>query len=549
MPHPPFAAEAASCRAAQRAWAAVPVRERLRPVAALRKLVVDRVDALAAAAHADVGRTRVEVIGTELLPVGAALRFLERSAARTLAPRRVGRRPLWLLGCRDTIHRRPWGVVGVIGTWNYPYYLNVGPLAQALVAGNGVLWKPSEQAPRTADVIARLFADAGFPPGLLTTLPATREAGPQLADADIDYLLFTGSDGVGRKLAARLGERLIPSTLELSGVDAMFVLADADVKLAARAAWFGLTINRGQTCLAVRRIFVHRSRLAEFLAELDPLLRAAAPVPLATPGQAAQHDRLVADAVGRGATAYPGREGGSGLLRPPRGADVATPPPSPLPQGGRGCPRNDSSCDTVQPVMGSAPSVGASPPFPPREGGPGGLGGSGLPATFPVLLLDAPPDAAVCREAAFSPVGAVLPFDDVDTALSRAAASPFGLGASVFGADTAAAAALAARIPAGSVTVNDVVAPTAHPETPFGGRGASGWGVTQGPDGLLALTVPQVVTVRRGRFRPHVDEAVAPDPAATEDVLRGLLRASYGGWGEWWGGLRQLVRGVRRKRK
>jgi len=174
--------------------------------------------------------------------------------------------------------------------------------------------------------------------------------------------------------------------------------------------------------------------------------------------------------------------------------------------------------------------------------------GAPPPAVFPTLLLNAAPDAAVCREAAFSPVGAVLPFDDVDTALSQAAASPFGLGASVFGADTRAAVELAARIPSGSVAVNDVIAPTAHPETPFGGRGASGWGVTQGPDGLLALTVPQVVTVRRGRFRPHVDDAVAPDPAATADVLQGLLRASYGGWGEWWGGLRQLVRGVRRKR-
>ncbi|QDU18288.1 aldehyde dehydrogenase family protein [Urbifossiella limnaea] len=475
MPPPPFAAEAAACRAAQVAWAALPVRERLHAVAALRKLVVARVDALVAAAKEDVGRTRVDVIGTELLPTGAALKFLERSAVRTLAPRRVGRRPLWLFGCRDTVHRRPWGVVGVIGTWNYPIYLNVGPIAQALVAGNGVLWKPSELAPRTADVTARLFADAGFPAGLLTTLPATREAGPQLADADVDYVLFTGSDGVGRKLAARLGERLIPSTLELSGVDAMFVLADADVKLAARAAWFGLTLNRGQTCLAVRRVFVHRSRLAEFLAVLEPLLRAAGPAALVTPGQAALHARLVADGVERGATA---------------------------------------------------------------------LGGDGA---SPTLLLNAAPDAAVCREAAFSPVGAVLPFDDVDTAVSQAAASPFGLGASVFSADTRAAEELAARIPAGSVTVNDVIAPTAHPETPFGGRGASGWGVTQGPEGLLALTVPQVVTVRRGTFRPHADEAVAPDPEATADVLHGLLRATYGG--EWWGGLRQLLRGVRRKRK
>jgi aldehyde dehydrogenase (NAD+) len=155
----------------------------------------------------------------------------------------------------------------------------------------------------------------------------------------------------------------------------------------------------------------------------------------------------------------------------------------------------------------------------------------------------------VCREAAFSPVGAVLPFDTIDDAVSQAAASPFGLAAAVFTADVRAAEELAARLPVGSVTVNDVIVETAHPGTPFGGRGASGWGVTQGPEGLLAMTCPQAVSVRCGRFRPHVDEAVSPDPGATADILTGLLRASYGGWGGWWTGVRQLARGVRRKRR
>ena len=148
-----------------------------------------------------------------------------------LAPRTIGSRlrPTWLMGCRDAVHRRPWGVVGIIGTWNYPIYLNAVQAAQALVAGNAVLWKPSENAPRTADLTHALFLEAGFPRDLFQKLPATREAGPQLADADVDHIVFTGSDAVGRKLAARLGERLVPSTLELSGCDAMFVLADADM--------------------------------------------------------------------------------------------------------------------------------------------------------------------------------------------------------------------------------------------------------------------------------------------------------------------------------
>src|SRR5213079_2150040 len=110
-------------------------------------------------------------------------KYLEQDARRLLKPRRVrGKfRPTWLFGSRDAVHRRPWGVVGVIGTWNYPLYLNAGQLAQALVAGNGVLWKPSENAPLTAALTHRLFAAAGFPPGLVQLLPGTREAGPRLA--------------------------------------------------------------------------------------------------------------------------------------------------------------------------------------------------------------------------------------------------------------------------------------------------------------------------------------------------------------------------------
>src|SRR4051794_12848323 len=101
MSHPPFAAELAACRAAQAAWAALPVRDRLRPVRALRRLLASRADALATAEAADVGRSRVDVLGTDLLPTAAALKFLETDAARVLAPRRVGRTPLWLLGTRD----------------------------------------------------------------------------------------------------------------------------------------------------------------------------------------------------------------------------------------------------------------------------------------------------------------------------------------------------------------------------------------------------------------------------------------------------------------
>jgi acyl-CoA reductase-like NAD-dependent aldehyde dehydrogenase len=414
------------------------------------------------------------------------------------------------MGCCDAIHRRAWGVVGVIGTWNYPVYLNVGPIAQALVAGNAVLWKPSENAPRTADLLHSLFLEAGFPAELFQKLPATREAGPMLAEAEVDRIVFTGSETVGRKLAAKLGERLIPSTLELSGCDAMFVLADANLELAAKAAWFGVTLNRGQTCIAVRRMFIQRKKYEAFEDAVRKLKPNVGPMELVTVGQAEQAQRLIEDAVKRGARAL----GFSAV--------TALTPQPPLP-GGEG-----------------EPEFSPSPP---------GRGGWGVRAIPPTFLFDTPVDAAICREASFAPIAAIIPFDSTDEAVSLAKLCSFGLGASIFTSDVQSAQNLAARIPAGSVTINDLLAPTAHPATPFGGRGTSGWGVTQGAEGLLEMTVPQVVTVHTGTFRPHFDEAVNPD-SATDDILRGLLRLTHArGLREKLRGLKQMIGGVRRKKK
>ncbi|MGL4555008.1 MAG: aldehyde dehydrogenase family protein [Gemmataceae bacterium] len=458
MPLPELTAAA---RAAQRPWADLTVSQRLKPIRALRRLIVAGCDRLLAVLADELGKPAAEALGGELLPTADGLAWLERRAAAVLAPRRVpsADRPITLWGQADTVHRRPRGVVGVIGTWNYPLYLNAGQIAQALAAGNAVIWKPSEVVPRFAEAFADLMAQAGFPPGLFQPMPATREGGAELAEADIDHVVFTGSATVGRKLAARLGERLVTSTMELSGCDAMLILDDADLAMAAKAAAFALTLNRGQTCIAVRRIFVPRPRAEEFVrllaARIDPT-----PLPLKTAAQEAHARRVIDDAVAAGARR--------------------------------------------------------------------------LTADGPAVLLDVRPEMAVCREASFAPVMGVLPYDTLDEALEAEGRCPFALSFSVFTADPARGRALAGRLRSGTVCVNDVIAPTTHPSTPFGGRGESGWGVTQGAEGLLEMTVPQAVSVRGGSFRPHYERA-----ANQESLLRGLLAAGHGPtlWrrlGGWW---------------
>lgn len=466
----PFAAEAARCRAAQRDWAAAPVARRLAVVREFRHLLVEHRDSLTAAVRADVRRDPAEVTATDLLPTASACKFLLTDAGALLRPRRVTGTPLWLWGCRDTLYRRPRGVVGLIETWNYPVFLTAVPLLQALVAGNGVLWKPSEQTPATAAVLADLFARAGVPDGLVVQLPGTRDAGPRLAEAAIDFVHFTGSETVGRTLAARLGERLIPSTLELSGVDAMIVRADADVPLAARTAWYGATLNAGQTCMATRRALVASGVYGDFVAALRPLVAAARPVTLQTAGQADRAERALAEAA-------------------------------------------EAGCEVIR-----APAAG--------------------PGFRPAVVLGASPDTAVAADPLFAPVLAVTAAGPDESAGHN---GRFGLTAAIFTGDPAAARARAGDLYAGCVVVNDVIVPTAHPGTPFGGRGASGWGVTQGADGLLGMTVPQVVSERRGTFRPHVDAGLTPTPSAGA-LVEGLLRMTHGrSLRERWRGVRQVV--------
>ncbi len=487
--NPPLAPNdlVASCRRQQQAWQRLPVRQRLEPVRRFRRLLVAECDRIAEAVARDLGKSADETLSSEVLPLADACRFLEGEAARVLGPRRVSLwlRPVWLMGQTDTVHRRPHGVVGVVGTWNYPLYLNGVQILHALTAGNGVVWKPSEVAPATAEALFDLVGRSGYPDGLVQKLEATREAGRALVESDVDHVVFTGSSATGRQIARALAERLVSSTLELSGCDALFVLNDADVGMAARATWFGATLNRGQTCLAVRRVLVQRARYPEFVEALRPLAAGAAPVRLALASQVEQATRLVRDALAGGARLLDG-----------------TPP----------------------------------------EGNGGG--------TFrPTVVVDARPEMAVCREAYFAPLTAVMPFDTTDDALRMDAACEYGLGGSVFTKDLARGEELAGRLRTGTVIVNDAVVGTGHPATPFGGRGTSGWGVTQGADGLLALTVPQVVSVRGGAFRPHYGMA-AGGASSQGELVRALLRFAHGAtFADRCRGAWQMARAMLRMRK
>ena len=250
-----------AARAAQKDWSQRPISERLAFVRELRHLIAAAAPELAAAAAAVSQRPLSEKLVSEVLPLADACKWLERRAARVLAPRRSGNRgrPLWLRGTSFEVQRQPFGVVLVIGPRNYPLFLPAVQALHALAAGNAVLLKPAPDTAVVAMAFAQLAYEAGFDPALLTILPESTDAARDAIAQGVDKVIFTGSSENGSAVAAQLARSHTPAVMELSGEDAVLVFADADVDLVARALSFGMRLNGGETCMAPERLLVVRA--------------------------------------------------------------------------------------------------------------------------------------------------------------------------------------------------------------------------------------------------------------------------------------------------
>jgi acyl-CoA reductase-like NAD-dependent aldehyde dehydrogenase len=266
---------------------------------------------------------------------------------------------------------------------------------------------------------------------------------------------------------------------ELSGCDAFLIREDADLELATRALLFGLRLNDSATCIAPRRVFVAR-RLAERLeAQLASAL--------------ADEPRMVASAA------------------------LST---------------------RLRPLLAGALSTGAtllSPELRVFESSRAKAHADEL-LELPLVLSGCHPGMQLLKEDIFAPVLSLVIFDTDEEAVAQIRRCSYALGAAIFSRDIAAAQKLSAAIPAGFITINDVIFPTADPRLPFGGRGRSGFGVTRGAEGLLEMTQVKVVTTSRGKSRPHFD----PPGAAEEKLFLAWIAAAHGARGTRWPALRKL---------
>lgn len=426
-------------RAAQGAWGARTIRERIEAMKALRREVGRRSEEIADRIVAETGKPDDEAL-SEVLMVLRLLRFHERRAPRILAPRRIRVGPL--PGGKGQVIREPLGVVAILSPWNYPFILSMEPAATALMAGNAVVLKPSEHTPFTGAFLPELMESAGLPEDLLLVVQGGREVGEFLIDAGPDHVHLVGGPATGRAVLRRAAEHLLPVSVELGGKDPALVLADADLDRTARGIAFGAFFNAGQTCVAIERVYVEESVYEPFLRKLT----------LAT-------ERL--------------RVGDGGNV------DVG---PMTL----------ESQLVHVEAQVQDARLRGV------RVLTGGGRADPASNIFLPTVLADVPPEAQVLRDETFGPLLPVIPVPTVEEAIVMANEHPMGLQASVWTRDLDRGRAIALRLKAGGVTVNDALSHWAVPGLPMGGVGESGWSRARGDEGLLTFSRPRSLLVRKG---------------------------------------------------
>lgn len=469
------ASAASTARVVQPYWAARTVRERARVFRRAVGYIVDHADELAGIVSECTGKPRVDALSTEVMPGAIMSDYYARNARRFLRPRRLGRSSLLFFNKRSVLRREPFGIVGIISPWNYPLGIPLHEVITGLLCGNAVLLKVATQAQPVGEAIARMLSDCGLPEGLfhLLHLPG-RIAGDALLDAGIGKLFFTGSTEVGRELAVKAGQRLVPVSLELGGKDAMIVLADAPIDRAvAGAVWAGLS-NAGQSCGAVERLYVVDEIYEEFTAKLADAVSSLSVGPdtgfafdigsLTTADQLATVRRQLADALSGGAR-----------------------------------------------IVARSKDAGES---------------DGLfhPA---VVLADVDPDSSVMRHETFGPILAVERVADESEAVRKANDSDLGLSGSVWTTRRTTGRRIAGRIQAGAVTVNDHLMSHGMPETPWGGYKRSGLGRSHGELGFHEMTQPKAV-VEELLPRMRKNMWWHPYDRNVYDALRAGLIAVYG---------------------
>jgi acyl-CoA reductase-like NAD-dependent aldehyde dehydrogenase len=245
--------EMETVRRASTAWAALPIHERCKRILKARDVIHRRMDEIAKIVSSENGKVLAEAYLHDVGPTLSVMNFFGANAERILAPERIH---LALAKHRRSyVSYQPRGVIGVITPWNFPFFMPGSDVAMSLIAGNGVLLKPSEITPLSALVLKECYDEGGIDPDLFRVVTGLGATGAALIEAQPDHVVFTGSVPTGRRIAMACAERMISYTLELGGKAPAVVLEDADLERTANAIVWGGFANAGQVCASVERVY------------------------------------------------------------------------------------------------------------------------------------------------------------------------------------------------------------------------------------------------------------------------------------------------------
>jgi acyl-CoA reductase-like NAD-dependent aldehyde dehydrogenase len=424
-------AGASRARAAQSAWNELGLRKRLAILRNFQRILHEQKTEVAELITSETGKPTVEAVLTEVLVVLDAARFCLETAFQVLREEPVPHGNLALKSKTGRILHEPHGVIGIISPWNYPFSIPATESLAALVTGNAVVLKPSELTSLCALKLASLLHEAGIPNEIFQVMVGDGTTGMALANAGIDKLIFTGSVSTGKRIAQAAAARLLPVVLELGGKDPMIVLDDADIDVASSGAVWGAFVNAGQACLSVERCYVQAQVYEAFLAACVHKTQ----------------QLRVGNGMDREVDVGP-------MIHQQQLAYVAAQVEEARAQGARV-------------LVGGKRFPEVGPNF-----------------YLPTVLAEVTQQMRIMREETFGPVLPVMAFDSDDQAVGLANDSEYGLAASVWTRDRARGQAIARRIHAGTVMVNDAVACFGISEAPHGGVKASGLGRTHGKFGL-----------------------------------------------------------------
>jgi acyl-CoA reductase-like NAD-dependent aldehyde dehydrogenase len=431
----------ADARNAQREWALLPFRERKRCILKIRDYIVRNADDIAAVISKNSGKPRIDALATEVLPSALSAEWYAKNAHKLLKREKIPSSSLLFSNKRNVIERQPFGVVGIISPWNYPFSIPFGEIIMGMMAGNAVMLKVSAATTMVGLEIEKIMKKGGLPAGLFHLLIGSGgDILTAMLDGGIDKIFFTGSTATGSTVMQKAAQHVTPVSLELGGKDAMIVLPDADLERAANgAAWAGYQ-NAGQSCGAVERLYVHEAvyeRFMRLLSEKTEAVRF---------GRDTDHNVEMGAMTTRSQWETVNRHVEHALRK---GARI-------IAQSDRG-----------KKVRGS---------FYP-----------------PMLLANVDHSMEIMREETFGPVIPVMKFSSEEEAIRLANDSDMGLTASVWTKNTRLAKKIALRLNAGVVTINDHLYSHGQPETPWGGWGKSGIGFTHSKLGLMEMTRAKLV--------------------------------------------------------